>query len=207
MFENEKHSYTERSGRKPDRYDWCWCPKCAEQAEQAETTIRPDILDMMAALVKDVQSACLNGPAIQLNVERWGEQEAALPDPRAVMSQQLFLVNDAGRPWRVVLVRKGDGYGLDNCLTHDEDDPLVEFWDLGVDPDKFPEGQFVSRYYRSTLLGESSYGVEPEDLERNGLCLQGGVEAWRVDGCAMVQVLRWLRTMEAPNAAGTDEEG
>ena len=69
------------------------------------------------------------------------------------------LTNRANRTFDVVLISKGDTYGLNDCLTHDKDDQLVEFW---------TNGHFISRYYASTLLPDLENG---EHL--CGLCLEG----------------------------------
>lgn len=85
-----------------------------------------------------------------------------------------------GVPFTVRLVRKGDHYGLDGCLVHDEDDPLVEFYDARYPHTEY--GQFVSRYYLSTLLDDPVWGLD----------LDGGVEDWTVDGDTMSTVYVWL---------------
>jgi len=88
-----------------------------------------------------------------------------------------------GIHFHVRLVKQGEKYGLERCLTHDKTDPLVEFYDARYVKGFEPLGQFVSRYYLSTLL------------ERNndyGLCLDGGVPNWYVDEEAMKQVYEWL---------------
>lgn len=91
-----------------------------------------------------------------------------------------------GRNWMSRIVRKGDRYGLDNCLVHGENDPMVEFWDLNH-TDKFgPDGQFVSRYYVATLLTHE-LGI--------GLDLQGDIPEWKIDGHVMIGVLEWLRNV------------
>jgi hypothetical protein len=73
----------------------------------------------------------------------------------------------------VVLVRKGDKYGRDNCVTHTEDEPLVEFYDASVTGKGFSTvGQFVARYYRRTLGQPTG----------QGLCLDGGVPEWQIAG-------------------------
>ena len=98
--------------------------------------------------------------------------------------------NDQGRTFAVRIVRKGDAYGLHDCLIHDEDKPLVEFYDASQDPKKFGErGQFVSRYYVDTLTGRDGFG---RDI-RNGyaLNLHGGVEAWTLDPVAASQAVDW----------------
>ena len=65
-------------------------------------------------------------------------------------------------------VAKGGKYGLNDCLTHDEADPLVEFYSRDTfGPDKH---QFIGRYYLSTLVDDGRHVT--------GLCLHGGVEEW-----------------------------
>lgn len=90
-----------------------------------------------------------------------------------------------GVPFTVRVVLLGDRYGLNNCLTHEkEEDPLVEFYDA-----RYPHtehGQFVSRYYASTLCEGRSR------LERVGLCLDGGIPAWSVDSFSMRRVFDFL---------------
>ena len=86
-----------------------------------------------------------------------------------------------GRPWRVRFVRMGDRYGRDHCLTHEEADPLVEFYDRENAGHTFPdEGQFVSRYCVSTLI-----------KRRGGrLNLDGGIEAWCISADGMREAMR-----------------
>ena len=83
------------------------------------------------------------------------------------------VVNQVGRAFNVRLVRKGDRYGLNDCLVHDKDEPLVEFWDATYenDPRFTPKlGQFVSRYCLDTLTGSRPHGI--------ALC--GHVSTWTV---------------------------
>lgn len=95
----------------------------------------------------------------------------------------LIIINDRGRRFGVRIVREGDRYGLDDCLTHDEREPLVEFYDMTYAGADFgPRGQFVSRYYRCTLM----------DQQFAGLDLDGGIDVWKVDAYAMDQVRRLL---------------
>lgn len=60
--------------------------------------------------------------------------------------------------WTVRIVYEGDRFGLDDCLTHDSSDPLIEFYD---------HEDFVSRYYASTLLEDRRYGLSFD--ERRGV--------------------------------------
>lgn len=89
----------------------------------------------------------------------------------------------------VRIVEKGDTYGLNNCLTHTDSEPLVEFYDK-----RFPHteyGQFVSRYNLTTLL----------KMKKNlGLNLQGGVPDWSVNAQGMKEVLQWLEKFEIVEA-------
>ena len=93
----------------------------------------------------------------------------------------LSVVNTEGRKFEVRIVDTGDNYGLNNCLVNDSD-PMVEFWDMNT----FPEGQFVSRYYVSTILEDES----------GGLNLDGGVPEWFIDGSAMSPVYDFLKGKE-----------
>ena len=79
--------------------------------------------------------------------------------------------------FRVHLVQEGERYGasggfvygkalsngsfgipINDCQLYGHGLPLVEFYDVSQAPAKFPEGQFVTRYYMSTLLGMGSFG-------------------------------------------------
>lgn len=93
------------------------------------------------------------------------------------------ITTHAGLNLLVRMVRKYDVFGVDGCLVHDESDPLVEFYDCDHDFENNPVnivGQFVSRYYLSTLMsGDQS----------RGLCLDGGEPKWVIDGPTM-QIIR-----------------
>jgi hypothetical protein len=117
----------------------------------------------------------------------------------------LYLItNDAGRSFNVRVVRKGDTYGLNDCLTYGSEagpkDPassirrmadasaargevLVEFYDATYanHPGFGPRGQFVARYYLSTLKAPS----------RGGLCLQGGIPEWVISGRNLTEAVAY----------------
>ena len=97
------------------------------------------------------------------------------------------VTNNAGRSFNVLLVSRGDRYGLNDKLTHDKDDPLVEFWDATYEDDErftLGRGQFVSRYYLSTLTDRSS---------RAGLDLCGHEPAWKVTAKNVADVLEAIK--------------
>jgi len=80
------------------------------------------------------------------------------------------------------IVRDGDKYGRDDCLTHDGS-PMVEFYDTRYDhAASRGRGQFVQRYYIETLLDGST----------GGLCLMGGVPEWGLSGEDMKIVREFL---------------
>jgi hypothetical protein len=80
-----------------------------------------------------------------------------------------------GREFKMRLVRQGDRYGLRNCLQHDKQTPLVEFYDIAHAFDSAPDGemlgQFVSRYYIGSIIADDS----------RGLNMHGGVHEWQID--------------------------
>lgn len=90
-----------------------------------------------------------------------------------------------GIPFNVKLVKQGEKWGRDNCLTHDKADPLVEFYDARYTK-LDPLGQFISNYYLSTLMN-TQWG----DC-REGLNLYGGEPDWYIDKQGMTEVFEWL---------------
>lgn len=95
----------------------------------------------------------------------------------------LLNVESRGIKFNVRLVQQGDKYGLNNCLTHEQKEPLVEFYDTRYPHTEF--GQFVSRYNMSTLL---------ERTANVGLNLDGGIPDWSIDAKGMEQVTSWLES-------------
>ncbi len=98
----------------------------------------------------------------------------------------LLITNDAGRTFRVRCVRKGDRYGLHDCLFHDGEEPLVEFTDVtrGGAADRPAEAHFFARYPAGVILRKP----DTEDL-----WLYGRTLAWRLGPAQVRQVRDWLR--------------
>ncbi len=106
------------------------------------------------------------------------------------MKTENIITNDQGRSFLVRVVMKGDRYGLDDCLTHDKADPLIELYDQTYAGKKGfgPRGQFVSRYYATTLADHPT---------GQGLCLDGGIPVWSIDGKAAAPVIEMARKLSA----------
>src|SRR4051812_17483499 len=94
----------------------------------------------------------------------------------------LLLTNDAGRRFRVQAIRRGDRYGLNDCLEHDRDDVLLEFTDVTEGPTAVP--QFVARYPAPVILGRD---------DAADLWLFGHDVAWRLAPEHVRQVRDWVR--------------
>lgn len=103
---------------------------------------------------------------------------------------RVFHDDDSGTSWCVLVVYKGERYGRDLVLVHKDANPLVEFYDTRGELTAL--GQFVSRYYRSTLLAGAAEA---------GLNLDGGVPSWQVSGECMARVRRWLHEHVALEAS------
>lgn len=110
------------------------------------------------------------------------------------MSVKILHDKETAVTWAVRLVHRGERFGLNDALVHDRDDPLVEFYDVRHAHTDL--GQFVQRYFRSTLLEAA-----PSSRER-GLALDMGVSAWTVSASCMEQLSNWLATDHRP----TNEE-
>ena len=76
-------------------------------------------------------------------------------------------LNNEGDHLYAKQIRQGDKYGLNDCLRHKEPEPMVEFYVMADD-----KPWFVSRYYRSTLIGECEWSIGA-DSRLTGLCLCG----------------------------------
>lgn len=85
-------------------------------------------------------------------------------------------------PFRAKIVMLGDKYGLNDSLIHDGQDPLIEFYDRRH---KFTtDGQFVSRYYASTLIESANKGIT----------LDTGSPDWFINEREMNLVKHWFST-------------
>jgi hypothetical protein len=94
----------------------------------------------------------------------------------------MIITNRDGRKFFIRVVFRGDSYGRNDCLEHDDDMPMIEFYDWTYRSNDFgPRGQFVSRYNADTLARRD---------DSVGLNLQGDVSVWWVDSAAMEPVDR-----------------
>lgn len=90
-------------------------------------------------------------------------------------------------PLAARLVMPGDSYGATGSLTHDSDDPLVEFYDARYP--HTPYGQFVSRYYLSTLADRKN---DPRS-QNAGLDLDGGIGDWTATATTTNNATEWAQ--------------
>ena len=79
-----------------------------------------------------------------------------------------FIDNERNQPWTIRIVEEGDKYGRDDCLTYEKEEPVIEFYDGENLFDKQESdgtmlGQFVSRYYISTIM--DGKGLDAKMLE------------------------------------------
>ena len=84
------------------------------------------------------------------------------------------------------------GERINDCQLYGHGLPLVEFYDMTKDTEQ--GGQFVSRYYMSTLLGMDESGTPLSDMR--SFSLDGGVPSWTVAGTDLQNVTDWLNTVK-----------
>lgn len=102
------------------------------------------------------------------------------------MKELSQLTNHHGRTFSARVIERGDRYGLDNCLTYDKDEPVIEVYD----DTRGRFGQFTGgRYYLSTFYNAAA-------AER-GIALQGGVPEWTIDAAT---VIAWAVELDADPA-------
>lgn len=117
------------------------------------------------------------------------EKQLGIPDGVVDYSNDLQI----GK-WQIHLITPGDHYGPKNNLVNEGPDTLVEFRDASQDKEKFPDGQFVSRYFMSELLKDSWAGLSLASMaERNcGFALDLDVPGWRVKPGECKAISDWL---------------
>lgn len=91
------------------------------------------------------------------------------------------ITTDNDITFNLKLLFKYDTYGLNDSLTHTGDEPLIEFYDSRYNHS--PLGQFVSRYYTSTLL---------EHDDNYGLALDGNSKEWSIDKKSMQSIKEFI---------------
>jgi len=94
-------------------------------------------------------------------------------------------------PFRVLYIPGGETPPHYPAAKSDKD--LVEFYDLRYK--HTPDGQFVSRYYASTLVDGDEYSLPLRG--GSGLCLQGSVPDWNLPPESVEVVLDWLESVRA----------
>lgn len=97
----------------------------------------------------------------------------------------LNITNEKGISFNVRMVFQGQHYGnhLMTQLTHEEDDPLIEFYDASTVSNN-GLGEFVERYRSKTLIDyiKSNFRV---------INLDGGVPEWDISVENLKEVLEW----------------
>lgn len=99
--------------------------------------------------------------------------------------------NSNGIPFNARVVREGDKYGLNDCRVHNDNDPLIEFYDARYNHSKY--GQFVSRYYASTLTGKCEWS-SGRDSRKTGLNLDCSISDWFVDANQVTKAIEAINT-------------
>ena len=113
-----------------------------------------------------------------------------------------FYDNERGQPWTIRIVEEGDKYGRDDCLTYEKDEPVVEFYDADnpftIDaPSGTVLGQFVSRYYISTIADGGSGGLD----------LMGYEPKWKMNALVMDNVRAYLMSYAKSRGWSWEEVG
>lgn len=118
------------------------------------------------------------------------------------MTNHMKFTATNGHAYLTRIVFKGDRYGRDGCLTHDKDDPVVEFYTLtegdkdgSLSWDGVKGCWFISRYYLSTFLGKSEYSRNGGPV-KNGVCLDGAYPQFSLDAQDCQKVAAWIESLD-----------
>ena len=112
-----------------------------------------------------------------------------------------FIDNERNQPWSIRFVEEGDKYGRDDCLTYEKEEPVIEFYDGDNEFDKHTDGtmlgQFVSRYYISTIM----------DGTGGGLNLMGYEPKWSINSLAMDSIRDYIQKYANTEGWSWEEDG
>ena len=112
-----------------------------------------------------------------------------------------FIDNERNQPWSIRIVEEGDKYGRDDCLTYEKEEPVIEFYDGDNEFDKHTDGtmlgQFVSRYYISTIM----------DGTGGGLNLMGYEPKWTINSLAMDSIRDYIQKYANTEGWSWEEDG
>ena len=112
-----------------------------------------------------------------------------------------FIDNERNQPWSIRIVEEGDKYGRDDCLTYEKEEPVIEFYDADNEFDKHTDGtmlgQFVSRYYISTIM----------DGTGGGLNLMGYEPKWSINSLAMDSIRDYIGKFANSEGWSWEEDG
>lgn len=101
--------------------------------------------------------------------------------------------------WTIRFITKGDHYGAGDCLTYQENKPMVAFYDADYkNKGNFgPYGQFTGgSYYLETLQGKDGYSPSYDECPRQ-LSLIADIPKWTVSAKDMNVIMDWLDAREA----------
>lgn len=101
--------------------------------------------------------------------------------------------------WTIRFITKGDHYGAGDCLTYQENKPMVAFYDADYkNKGNFgPYGQFTGgSYYLETLQGKDGYSPSYDEYPRQ-LSLMADIPKWTVSAKDMNVIMDWLNAREA----------
>jgi hypothetical protein len=110
------------------------------------------------------------------------------------------VVNEDGRTFTVRILHEGDRYGLNDCLTHDESEPTIEFFDKTYIEGFTSLGQFVSRYYLSTLEEPKPSEWLGDLSQASGIDLHGGIDVWYVTAQNVADAIAFAHTFDREGA-------
>lgn len=101
--------------------------------------------------------------------------------------------------WTIRFITKGDHYGAGDCLTYQENKPMVAFYDADYkNKGNFgPYGQFTGgSYYLEPLQGKDGYSPSYDEYPRQ-LSLMADIPKWTVSAKDMNVIMDWLNAREA----------
>lgn len=154
---------------------------------------------IMAAIYSDYIDLLEDGVVSDLAVGAALENNISIRDVVGELLREKHpKVLDIGQ-WRVRVVEKGDLYGVENPVPWKDVNPCVEFYNMNVDKERFPEGRFTTgRYMIDRFLNPGDFRPSLEDLVKSnkGFNLHPAYPEWTVQPGDLNVIGAWLKAVQ-----------
>lgn len=127
--------------------------------------------DVLIQKIADEYRDILEDPATEEGCQEWWYADEAIGTHVSIKDIMGEVLCDKHHKellvgqWRVLVIERGDLYGRENRVPWEDEEPLVEIYDMSADKEKYPDGKFTSgRFYLYKLFNPGFFDESLEDM-------------------------------------------